>query len=514
MSRARTPLLPSKAAPADQFDLFLPYVANLPLRDQREMMERPFFSLAKSKRLKPIDYTSPDGLLWVNVSANPNYGMATIWDADILIYCASVLADMARRGVNDVPRKLHIMPYDLLRAIGRPTTGRAYELLAQALDRLVSTTIKTNIRAENRREATFSWLDGWTQLVDEKTERSRGMTLELSNWFWEGVMMKGGVLSIDRAYFDITGGRERWLYKVARKHAGGAGEAGFAISMPVLFEKSGAEGEYRRFKFEILKLAEKDALPGYALSVEQGKGAEPLLRMRRVDGKDGAGVAGPGAPATASDDDASTKHASEPEGSAVSPGKPNATPATDDTPSPARTGSPQARKMHTQSDSSGTRPSERGRAGSTAPRKPATSAAQAGMEASTQTRTEDVDHANTQPTLVSPRPDETIPATPVTSTVAPSGDQPGGTTQDLVNASGLIRSAIAGLTTAGTRGFMTDETIDHLRETCPGWDLHALHAEFERWVAASPERTPADWQRAFIGWVKRHHEKNRHGLRG
>ena len=40
--------------------------------------------------------------------------------------------------------------------------------------------IKTNIRAENRREATFSWLDGWTQLVDERTERSRGMTIELS----------------------------------------------------------------------------------------------------------------------------------------------------------------------------------------------------------------------------------------------------------------------------------------------------------------------------------------------
>jgi hypothetical protein len=119
----------------------------------------------------------------------------------------------------------------------------AVECTDTFLDQFVSTTIKTNIRAENRREATFSWLDGWTQLVDEKTERSRGMTLELSNWFWEGVMMKGGVLSIDRAYFDITGGRERWLYRVARKHAGGAGQAGFAISMPVLFEKSGAEGE-------------------------------------------------------------------------------------------------------------------------------------------------------------------------------------------------------------------------------------------------------------------------------
>lgn len=266
----------------DQFDLFLPYLADLPLRDQREMMERPFFSLAKSKRVKPIDYTSPDGKSWVHVSANPDYGMATIWDADILIYCASTLADMARRGLNDVPRKLHLMPYDLLRAIHRPTTGRAYELLGQALDRLVATTIKTNIRAENRREATFSWLDGWTQLVDEKTERSRGMTIELSNWFYEGVLMQGGVLSIDRAYFDLTGGRERWLYKVARKHAGGAGEAGFAISMPTLFEKSGAEGAYRRFKFELLKIAERDPLPGYLLTIEQGDGRkEPALRMRR-----------------------------------------------------------------------------------------------------------------------------------------------------------------------------------------------------------------------------------------
>lgn len=286
-----------KDGSAEQFELFLPYLADLPLRDQREMMERPFFSLAKSKRVKPIDYRSPDGKLWVHVSGNPDYGMATIWDADILIYCASMLADMARRGINDVPRKLHLMPYDLLRAIGRQPTGRAYELLGQALDRLVSTTVKTNIRAENRREATFSWLDGWTQLVDEKTERSRGMTIELSSWFYEGVLMTGGVLSIDRAYFDISGGRERWLYKVARKHAGGAGEAGFAISMPTLFEKSGAEGQYRRFKFEIAKIAERNALPGYALTLEQAEGKrEPSLRMRRRAEGEGAGQAVPAPP--------------------------------------------------------------------------------------------------------------------------------------------------------------------------------------------------------------------------
>lgn len=408
---------PNKETTSEQFDLFLPYIANLPMRDQREMMERPFFSLAKSKRVKPIDYTSPDGKLWVHVSANPDYGMATIWDADILIYCASMLADMARRGVNDVPRKLHLMPYDLLRAIGRPTTGRAYELLGQALDRLVATTIKTNIRAENRREATFSWLDGWTQLVDERTERSRGMTIELSNWFWEGVMMKGGVLSIDRAYFNITGGRERWLYKVARKHAGGAGEGGFAITMPVLFEKSGAEGQYRRFKFEMLKLVEKDELPGYTLSVETAKDGEPMIRMRRVDGKGGAEPALPGG----------TAEADEP-------------------------------------------------------------AAQ--VEISVKTRASKA-------------------TTPDAGNAPVSPGKPAA-----VDARQLIRRTVSGLSDAATRGFMTDETIAYLRQNCPGWDLHALHAEFERWVAASPERTPADWQRAFVGWVKRHHEKNGQMLSG
>jgi hypothetical protein len=41
-----------------QFDLFVPYISDLPLRDQRETMERPFFSLGKRKRLKPIEYSA------------------------------------------------------------------------------------------------------------------------------------------------------------------------------------------------------------------------------------------------------------------------------------------------------------------------------------------------------------------------------------------------------------------------------------------------------------------------
>ena len=115
--------------PNPEFDLFIPALGDLSLKDQREVMERPFFSLQKRKRLKPIEYRSPDGEAWVRVQAIPDYGMATIWDADILIWAASTLNKLKQQGVNDLPRTLTTTPYDLLRAIKRSTGGRDYQEL-------------------------------------------------------------------------------------------------------------------------------------------------------------------------------------------------------------------------------------------------------------------------------------------------------------------------------------------------------------------------------------------------
>src|SRR4051794_4388133 len=264
-----------------QFDLFVPFVADLPLRDQRETMERPFFSLAKRKRMKPIEYTSPNGEVFVNVFPHQEFGMATIWDADILIWAASVLNEQRKRGENDIQRTLSFHPYDLLKTIGRETGGREYRLLREALGRLQSTAIVTNIRVKRgKKQRQFSWIESWTDIADEQTNQSRGMSLTLSDWFYEGILMDGGLLSIDPVYFSISGGRERWIYRVARKHAGGAGEEGFAIPLPTLFEKSGAEGTYRRFKFEMQAIIRHNDIPGFDLRLETFRG-EPVLHMQR-----------------------------------------------------------------------------------------------------------------------------------------------------------------------------------------------------------------------------------------
>jgi Replication initiator protein A len=191
-----------------------------------------------------------------------------------------VLCDMKNRGTNDIPRELKFQPYDLLKAIQRGTGGKDYMQLKDGLERLKTTVVSTNIRAKRGEKTTmFSWIDQWEDLVDAQTKESKGMTLTVSDWFYRGVTEDGGVLSIDPIYFAISGGRERWLYRVARKHAGGNGPNGFAISMPVLFDKSGAEGEYRRFKFEILRIIARNELPGFSLAVQTGAEGEPLVHM-------------------------------------------------------------------------------------------------------------------------------------------------------------------------------------------------------------------------------------------
>jgi plasmid replication initiation protein len=264
-----------------QFDLFVPYLTDLPLRDQRETMERPFFSLAKRKRLKPIDYKSPDGSVWVKVDPHQNYGMATIWDADILIWAASQIAEHMRQRKNEPPpRTICFMPYQLLQAIRRDTGGDQYKRLREGMDRLTHTAIKTNIRGSGRdQQANFHWVDKWTDDVDQKTGQSRGMTLTLSDWLYEGIVKEGGVLSIHPDYFLITSALARWLYRVARKHAGHQ-RVGWTCTIATLYEKSGCEDRLTKFRAAIKEIVEADQLPEYHLEwVAKTESGEPAVHM-------------------------------------------------------------------------------------------------------------------------------------------------------------------------------------------------------------------------------------------
>jgi plasmid replication initiation protein len=263
--------------PHPTLDFFIPLLNDVPLKDQREIMERPFFSLQKRKRLKPIEYTSPDGDTWVKVEAMPAYGMATIWDADILIWAATALNRMKAQGVNDLPRTLKTTTYDLLRAIKRDTGGKAYQELQAALQRLETTSIRTSLRAPTRRtEAQFGWLDGWTLEVDQATGQPRGMTLTLSNWVYEGIVNEKSLLTMHPDYFLLTGGLERALYRIARKHAGVQPD-GWLCRVELLREKTGSDSPPKEFNRMLRKIVERNSLPDYDLSLTATQDGTPAL---------------------------------------------------------------------------------------------------------------------------------------------------------------------------------------------------------------------------------------------
>ena len=56
----------------EQLELFIPsFASDIATRDQRDLMERPFFSLSK-RRMKPIEYKAGD--TWVKITAHAEYG--------------------------------------------------------------------------------------------------------------------------------------------------------------------------------------------------------------------------------------------------------------------------------------------------------------------------------------------------------------------------------------------------------------------------------------------------------
>jgi plasmid replication initiation protein len=256
-----------------QLELFRALPGDLAARDAQDLMAYPFFSLAKTPRTAPIDFKT--GEIAIRVEATAEHGMATIWDADVLIWAASQIVEARDAGLRP-SRLMAATPYEILTFIGRGVGARDYQRLKAALDRLQSTTVATTIRQPTaRRMHRFSWINEWKETADA-AGRPYGLELILPDWFFAGVIDHALVLTIDRAYFGLTGGLERWLYRLVRKQ-GGRQSGGWVFDFRHLHAKSGSLSRLSDFALDLRRLAGRQALPGYALRVRRLKGGGEAL---------------------------------------------------------------------------------------------------------------------------------------------------------------------------------------------------------------------------------------------
>jgi plasmid replication initiation protein len=89
---------------------------------------------------------------------------------------------------------------------------------------------------------------------------ARGLELILPDWFYSGVLNKALVLTIDRAYFDLTGGLERWLYRLVRKH-GGRQEGGWSFDLVHFHAKSGSLSPLKHFAYDLRHIVHHQSCP-------------------------------------------------------------------------------------------------------------------------------------------------------------------------------------------------------------------------------------------------------------
>jgi len=242
-------------------DFFIADLVEWAVKDDRHSMEHPMFSLSKKPDRKIRRYEHNGNTLVIAPGA---YGLATIWDKDILIYAVSQLTAAVNQNRHDVSPTVRLTAYDLLVSTNRHTGGGDYDQLQKAFERLSGTRITTDIRTNGvRQREGFGIIDSW-KIIEKNSADGRMVAIELrlSDWLYNAILGLE-VLTISRDYFRLSRGLERRLYELARKHCGH--QAKWVVGLDVLHKKSGSNSPLKRFRLEVRNIAKADNLPDYRL---------------------------------------------------------------------------------------------------------------------------------------------------------------------------------------------------------------------------------------------------------
>ena len=249
---------------AGQSDFFVcDFFAAVPKHDLASM-EHPLFSLSTRPDRRILEYDHNGMQVTVTPSVK---GRATIFDADILIYCISQLMAAINAG-RPTARTLTLTAHDLLLATGRETSGDGYRRLRDAFERLAGTRITTNIVTGEEESTTgFGLIESWQIVRKTRGGRMVSVAVTLSEWLYRAVLAKS-VLTLSRDYFRMRKPLERRLYELARKHCGR--QAVWRVSVDTLLKKSGSGSPRRVFRAMLRETIREGRLPEYDLNEEDG----------------------------------------------------------------------------------------------------------------------------------------------------------------------------------------------------------------------------------------------------
>jgi hypothetical protein len=254
-----------------------------PIRDIMNLMDTPFLALSKNRK-KPISYESQDGTRKTRISAHSECFLASIYDWDIIIFVAGKIQEIINKRLDIPPRTITLPRHEILKALHKHNVNTQQKELENSLHRLKRTAIDTTICNEDGRyKSDFGFIDSW-----EYTERKdkKEIKITLSQWLYDLICTEGALLKVDTAYFEITSGLKKFLYRTARKCVG-YNKDDWEFSIKTLHEKSGSEQEFKKFKSDLKRAVSDNDIPEYFMEwVEKGRQTSVIFKKNRFQQMD------------------------------------------------------------------------------------------------------------------------------------------------------------------------------------------------------------------------------------
>lgn len=245
-------------------DFFIADGSDLPyFRDDMASMANPLFAL-KAGDTRTIRYEQNQ--VKTEISANAEYGRATIFDKDIWIFAISKLMQAKFEG-KEINNAIEFSAAEFFKATNRGKGGKQFEMFRDALNRLRGTSILTEVETGGQRSASgFGLLDGWEVIEENHKKFPLRVIIELPHWLYRSIT-KDEVLPISKDYFRLRKPIDRRVYEIARKHCGK--QPSWKISLELLHRKTGATMVFKNFRIAINSLAQANVLPDYYIEYDR-----------------------------------------------------------------------------------------------------------------------------------------------------------------------------------------------------------------------------------------------------
>ena len=100
-------------------------------------------------------------------------------------------------------------------------------------------------------------------------------------WLFNSIIRRKEILAVHPSYFKLTGGIERWLYRLARKAVPDKAKIpSFKFRINTLHKRSGVTTELKEFRRNLRKIEASNSMPEYGLKIVKDGRAEYVILFR------------------------------------------------------------------------------------------------------------------------------------------------------------------------------------------------------------------------------------------